>query len=192
MEYHEIQISGAFLFSPIVLGDARGSFTETFRQDTFSEATGSMFSVKQINTSVSKVNTLRGIHTAQVPPGQAKYVMCSFGEIDDFVIDLRKGSPTFLTWQKINLNSASREALYIPSGLGHGFIARSEIAVVTYLCDHPFSPENEFGIDPFDPELDIDWGINFSDALVSEKDRNSLKYKSEEIQKRLTYFSPRN
>ena len=190
MEFSEIEISGAFLFSPKVFEDNRGSFTESFKQAKFTEATGLEFVVAQINTSVSKANTLRGIHTADVPPGQAKYVMCSSGEIDDFVIDLREGSPTFLTWQKIRLTSISRQALYIPAGIGHGFVAMSETAVVTYLCDYPFSSKGEFGINPFDSELGIDWGIKSDDVLISEKDRNAPNFNSPEIQERLPLFIP--
>jgi dTDP-4-dehydrorhamnose 3,5-epimerase len=189
MECHEIGITGALLFSPKVFEDNRGSFTESFKQDIFVEATGEKFIVVQINTSVSRENTLRGIHTADVPPGQAKYVMCSYGEIDDFVVDLRKGSPTFLQSKKVRLSSVTRNALYIPSGLGHGFVAKSETAVVTYLCDYPFSPEAEYGIDPFDPDLGIDWGIKSEEVLISEKDSNAPKFNSEEIQKRLPLFS---
>ena len=185
-----MEINGVFLFSPKVFEDSRGSFTECFKQSKFTEVTGSEFEVAQINTSVSKVNTLRGIHTADVPPGQAKYVMCSSGEIDDFVIDLRKGSPTFLAWQKIRLSGLSRNALYIPAGLGHGFVARSETAVVTYLCNYPFSPESEFGIDPFDPDLGINWGINSDEVLISDKDRNASRLNSEAIQQRLSSFTP--
>jgi dTDP-4-dehydrorhamnose 3,5-epimerase len=189
MEFYEIEIAGAFLFTPKIFEDNRGSFTEIFKQTKFIEATGSEFEVAQINTSVSKLNTLRGIHTADTPPGQAKYVMCSSGEIDDFVIDLRRGSPTFLAWQKINLGALSREALYLPAGLGHGFLAKSETAVVTYLCDFTYSPKGEFGINPYDPELGIDWGIKPDDALISEKDRNAPDFSSEEIQKRLPLFT---
>jgi dTDP-4-dehydrorhamnose 3,5-epimerase len=190
MEFSEIEISGAFLFSPKVFEDNRGSFTESFKQAKFTEATGLEFIVAQVNTSVSKANTLRGIHTADIPPGQAKYIMCSSGEIDDIVIDLRKGSPTFLAWQKIRLSNESRQALYIPAGLGHGFGAKSETAVVTYLCDYPYSPEGEFEIDPFDPDLGIDWGMKSDDVLVSEKDRNAPKFNSPEIQERLPLFVP--
>jgi dTDP-4-dehydrorhamnose 3,5-epimerase-like enzyme len=84
----------------------------------------------------------------------------------------------------------SRQALYIPAGLGHGFVSKSEAAVVTYLCDYPYSSEGEFGIDPFDPDLGIDWGIKLDHALISEKDRNAPKFNSEEIQERLPLFAP--
>jgi dTDP-4-dehydrorhamnose 3,5-epimerase len=189
MNFSEIDIAGSYLFSPKIFEDNRGSFTESFKQDFFVQATGSKFLVSQINTSVSKANTLRGIHTAETPPGQAKYVMCSFGEIDDFIIDLRKGSPTFLTWQKINLNSVSRKALYIPAGIGHGFVAKSDTAVVTYLCDYEFSPESEFGINPFDTDLGVNWGLDSDQVVMSEKDRQAPSFFSEEIQSRLPSFS---
>lgn len=189
MEFNEIDIVGSFLFFPKVFEDDRGSFSESFKQDFFVDATGAAFSVLQINTSVSKAKTLRGIHTAEMPPGQAKYVMCSSGEIDDFVIDLRKGSPTYLMWQKINLNSISRQALFIPAGIGHGFVAKSDIAVVTYLCDHAYSPAGEFGINPFDADLGIDWEIDSDQVIMSEKDRQAPDFYSEEIQSRLPTYS---
>jgi len=183
-----MDIAGSYLFSPRIFEDERGSFTESFKQDFFIKATGAEFEVSQINTSVSKAKTLRGIHTAEVPPGQAKYVMCSSGEVDDFVIDLRKGSPTFLTWQKINLDSTSRIALYIPAGLGHGFVAKSDTAVVTYLCDYEFSPGSEFGINPFDADLGVDWEIDSDQVIMSEKDRQAPNFYSEEIQSRLPTY----
>jgi dTDP-4-dehydrorhamnose 3,5-epimerase len=188
MEFREIDIVGSYLFSPRIFEDNRGSFSESFKQDLFAGATGSQFSVSQINTSVSKAKTLRGIHTAEVPPGQAKYVMCSSGAIDDFVIDLRKGSPTFLTWQKINLDSNLRQAIFIPAGLGHGFVAKSDTTIVTYLCDYEFSPESEFGINPFDADLGVDWEIDSDQVIMSEKDRQAPNFYSEEIQSRLPIY----
>lgn len=137
--------------------DDRGLFLESFTQESFREATGSCFSVRQSNVSFSRRGTIRGIHFADVPPGQAKYVQCYEGAILDVVVDVRVGSPTFGAWEAIELDSDSRKALYLQEGLGHAFCAVSATATVGYMCSQPYSPDREYGVQPLDPELAITW-----------------------------------
>lgn len=157
MIIEETKISGTFVVTPHQHSDERGVFLEWFRSDRFVEMTGHPFTIAQANCSVSAAGTLRGVHFAQVPPGQAKYVSCAAGTVLDVVVDLRVGSPTFGDWDAIHLDSAERKAVYIAEGLGHAFLALTDGAVVNYLCSTPYAPGREHGVHPLDPALGISW-----------------------------------
>lgn len=162
-------IDGVWLFTPIVRSDDRGVFLESFKDSTFTETVGHRFDLKQMNISVSKKGTVRGIHFADVPPGQAKYVHCFDGRILDIVVDVRVGSPTFGRWEAVELDTDSRQGLYIAEGLGHAFCALTESVTVGYLCSEPYSPTREHGIHPLDTDLDLPWP-NGLDSLLSPRD----------------------
>jgi dTDP-4-dehydrorhamnose 3,5-epimerase len=123
-----------------------------------------------MNISVSRAGTVRGIHFASVPPGQAKYIQCFDGEILDVVVDIRVGSATFGKWESIVLDSTSRQALYLPEGYGHGFCALSDSATVGYLCSTGYNPSAEHGIHPFDADLRIQWPDLGGPPTLSTKD----------------------
>lgn len=162
-------ISGAWVFTPVLRPDDRGVFLESFKASVFSETVGHSLSLMQMNVSVSKKGTIRGVHFADVPPGQAKYVQCFAGRILDIVVDIRVGSPTFGQWCSVELDEESRRGLYIAEGLGHAFCALTESVTVGYLCSEPYSPEHEHGIHPLDRELAIPWP-DISAAVLSPKD----------------------
>ena len=164
-----LSIEGVWEFTPLLRADDRGVFLEAFKQSTFLEAVGHEFSLQQMKISVSKAGTVRGIHFADVPPGQAKYVQCLAGRILDVVIDIRVGSPSFGTWDAIELDDVERKGLYIAEGLGHAFCALSDSATVGYLCSEPFSPTREHGIHPLDPTLNLPWPDG-QNSLLSAKD----------------------
>ncbi|MBW8750843.1 MAG: dTDP-4-dehydrorhamnose 3,5-epimerase family protein [Propionibacteriales bacterium] len=153
----ETKIPGAFAVTPQQHRDDRGVFLEWFRSDRFVEAAGHRFSIAQANCSVSSAGTIRGIHFAQLPPSQAKYVTCPSGAILDVVVDLRVGSPTFGQWDAVQLDDQDRKALYIAEGLGHAFLALEDRTVVNYLCSAPYAPGREHGVHPLDPGVGIDW-----------------------------------
>jgi dTDP-4-dehydrorhamnose 3,5-epimerase len=157
VEVTELSIEGAFVFTPVIHADDRGSFFESFRAEDFEKATGHAFHLAQTNTSVSAAGTLRGIHFAQFAPSQAKYVTCAQGAVLDVVVDIRVGSPTYGKWEAVGLGSETRRAVYLSEGLGHAFIALEDDTVVTYLCSAPYAPHREHGIDPYDAALGIDW-----------------------------------
>lgn len=157
MKIEETNIPGTFVVTPLQHQDERGVFLEWFRSDRFAEMTGHPFTIAQANCSVSAVGTLRGIHFAQVPPGQAKYVSCASGAVLDVVVDIRVGSPTFGQWDAVVLDDRDRSAVYIAEGLGHAFLALTDGAVVNYLCSAPYAPGREHGIHPLDPALGIEW-----------------------------------
>ena len=162
-------IIGVWSFTPILRPDDRGVFLEAFKGDAFHQATGQVFDLKQMNISVSRAGTVRGVHFADVPPGQAKYVQCFTGRILDVVVDIRVGSPTFGRWEAVELDDVDRKALYIAEGLGHAFCALTPSATVGYLCSRPYAPGHEHGINPLDPELGLPWPDGAA-SVLSPKD----------------------
>jgi dTDP-4-dehydrorhamnose 3,5-epimerase len=130
---------------------------------------GHAVNVAQANCSVSRRGVIRGIHFADVPPGQAKYITCVSGAILDAVVDLRVGSPTFTAWQTLKLDDENRLALYLAEGIGHAFMTLTEQATVMYLCSTPYDPTREHGVHPLDPGVGIDWAAN-QEPILSPKD----------------------
>ncbi|MEU8379656.1 dTDP-4-dehydrorhamnose 3,5-epimerase [Streptosporangium sp. NPDC048865] len=169
MSMRPLGIEGAWVSEPKVFLDDRGSFHEWFRVETFRESTGQILSLSQANYSVSCRGTLRGVHFADVPPSQAKYLKCAKGAVFDVVVDIRVGSPTFGRWESVILDDEDHRAVYISEGLGHAFMALTDDAVVVYLCSEGYAPEREHGIDPLDPELGIEWPSGVT-PLLSDKD----------------------
>ncbi|WP_216404527.1 dTDP-4-dehydrorhamnose 3,5-epimerase family protein [Arcanobacterium phocae] len=170
-----LAIDGAYRITPKQFPDSRGFFLEAFKQKTFVEAVGRELDVQQVNTSVSKAGTVRGIHFADVPPSQAKYVMCPQGALLDFVVDIRVGSPTFGQYDSVLLDDVDRRAIFISEGLGHAFIALEDNTVATYLCSAPYAPGREHGVNPTCSTLGIEWPTvdrsgNPMELLLSEKD----------------------
>ncbi|MGW4794410.1 dTDP-4-dehydrorhamnose 3,5-epimerase family protein [Nonomuraea sp. NPDC004297] len=159
-------IDGAWRHTPPVHADPRGSFFEAFRADALP---GRRFDLAQVNCSVSARGVLRGVHFADVPPGQAKYVMCVSGSILDVVVDLRAGSPGFGRWEAVPLDDVTRSAVLVSEGLGHAFMALSERATVLYLCSEPYAPAREHAVHPLDPALGIEWPAGVRPVL-SDKD----------------------
>ncbi|GAB7190159.1 dTDP-4-dehydrorhamnose 3,5-epimerase [Kineococcus sp. NUM-3379] len=175
METHELTIEGAFEVVPQQFGDDRGTFLEWFREPDFTAAAGHSLSLRQANCSVSAAGVLRGVHFADVPPGQAKYVTCVSGAVLDAVVDLRVGSPTFGRWETVLLDDVGRHAVYLSEGLGHAFMSLAEGSTVVYLCSEGYAPQREHGIHPLDPDLGIDWPTTGRDGrplepLLSPKD----------------------
>jgi dTDP-4-dehydrorhamnose 3,5-epimerase len=152
-----MSIDGVWEFVPVLRPDDRGVFLECFKESDFAEALGHPFDLKQMNISVSHAGTIRGVHFADIPPGQAKYVQCFSGAILDVVVDIRVGSPTFGTWDAVELNDTTRTALYVGEGLGHAFCALSDVATIGYLCSASYAPTREHGIHPLDPALGLPW-----------------------------------
>jgi len=162
-------IEGAWVFTPQVHSDDRGSFAEAFRGTEFAADLGYRLDVAQVNCSVSRRGVIRGIHYADVPPGQAKYVTCVAGAILDVVVDLRAGSPSFGKWEAVQLDARTRRAVFLAEGLGHAFMALTDDATALYLCSTPYAPGREHGVDPRDPAIGIAWPLD-TEPVLSEKD----------------------
>jgi dTDP-4-dehydrorhamnose 3,5-epimerase len=173
MKIRELSIADSYEFTPRVFPDDRGLFLEAFRLDALEEATGRSFGLAQVNTSVSRRGVVRGIHYADLPPGQGKFVMASDGAVLDFIVDLRVGSPTFGEWDLVLLGPDERKAVFLPEGLGHAFVALSEIAVVTYLVTSPYDPVAEHGVDPLDSRIDLRFPEEAGELILSPKDTDA-------------------
>lgn len=179
-EFENTEIKDVILIKPKVFGDGRGFFLETYKKQDFNEA-GILDDFIQDNHSKSSYGVLRGLHYQKEPNVQAKIVRCTKGKIFDVAVDIRKNSPTFLKWVKVELSEENKHQLYIPRGFAHGFVALSDIAEVMYKVSGTYSPKDEAGIKWNDSDINIDWGINF-EPLLSEKDKKSKTIK--EIDKR--------
>ena len=167
MERLETRLEGLILIEPVVHGDARGSFHETFRADRLAEL-GVQEQWVQDNQSRSARGVLRGMHF-QVGLGQAKLVRCARGAVLDVVVDIRRESPTFGKWEAAQLDDERHLQLYVPVGFAHGFCVLSESADVLYKCSSYYDPESERAIAYDDPAVGIDWPA--LDLTVSERDR---------------------
>lgn len=163
------EIDGAYVFAPRIYPDNRGTFNEWFRADEFYEELGYHFDLAQANCSVSRQGVIRGIHFTDVPPGQAKYVVCASGSVLDVIVDLRVGSPTFLRWEAVALDDETRRGVFLAEGLGHAFMALSTRATVMYLCSTGYAPDIERGVNPLDAEIGIAWP-RMTEVILSEKD----------------------
>jgi dTDP-4-dehydrorhamnose 3,5-epimerase len=169
VQVDELRVPGAWSFTPRQFSDPRGVFLEWFTAEALQTATGHPLTVAQANHSVSARGTLRGVHFADVPPGQAKYVYCTRGAVLDVVVDLRVGSPTFGVSDAVRLDEQDRRGIYLSEGLGHAFLALTDDANVTYLCSTPYAPGREHGVHPLDPELELPWPQDV-EPLLSDKD----------------------
>jgi dTDP-4-dehydrorhamnose 3,5-epimerase len=163
----ELTIPGAWEITPKVHGDTRGMFFEWFTEAGFAEMTGHDFDLRQANCSVSAAGVLRGVHFAQLPPSQAKYVTCVRGAVLDVAVDIRLGSPTFGRWDSVLLDEHSRRSIYLSEGLGHAFLSLEDNSTVMYLCSAPYSPDREHTI--LATDLGIDWPIE-GEPLLSDRD----------------------
>ncbi|MEV8089389.1 dTDP-4-dehydrorhamnose 3,5-epimerase [Streptomyces nigra] len=162
-------IDGAWVLEPQVFEDDRGTFHEWYRGGQFRDATGHDLTLAQANCSVSRRGVLRGLHYADVPPGQAKYVTCVRGAVLDVVADIRVGSPTFGQWEAVRLDDGGRRAVFLAEGLGHAFMALTDDATVVYLCSTGYDPRGEHTVDALDPALGVTWPDGLTPVL-SPKD----------------------
>ena len=169
MQVDELKVPGAWSFTPRQFPDPRGVFLEWFQADALQQVLGHRLQVAQANHSVSARGTMRGVHFADVPPSQAKYVYCTRGAVLDVVVDLRVGSPTFGVSDSVLLDDTDRRGIYLSEGLGHAFLALTDDANVTYLCSAPYAPGREHGISPLDPALALPWPDDV-EPLLSDKD----------------------
>ena len=170
MQIRELSVSGAFEITPKLHRDDRGVFLEWYRHDVLAEAVGHPLDLRQANTSISARGVLRGIHFADVPVGQAKYVTATRGAVIDLAIDIRAGSPTFGQWDSVLLDTLDRRAIFLAEGLGHAFVALEDDSTVSYLVSDVYRPGAEHGINPLDPAIGLDLPFGIDDLRLSPKD----------------------
>jgi dTDP-4-dehydrorhamnose 3,5-epimerase len=169
MNLEKTFIKDLVIIFPSVFEDTRGYFFEGYNKSKFSDL-GIEIDFVQDNQSFSKRGTLRGLHYQNPSFAQTKLVRVLQGEIMDVAVDLRKDSPTYGNHFGILLSAENKKQLLVPQGFAHGFSVLSQTAVVLYKCDQFYNKQSEGGIRFDDPALDIDWGMDLADAIVSEKD----------------------
>ena len=168
-EFQKTEIEDVIYVIPQIFGDDRGFFSETYKKSVF-VANGIKDEFNQDNHSKSVKGVLRGLHYQMHPKAQAKLVRCVKGKILDVAVDIRKGSKTFGKWVSRELSEENKCMLYLPEGFAHGFVVLSDEAEFLYKCSNEYSPENDRGIRWNDPDININWGIDFEPQL-SEKDK---------------------
>jgi dTDP-4-dehydrorhamnose 3,5-epimerase len=173
MDIASLPISGAWVITPRLFADDRGTFLEWFRADLLEAATGMAFAVRQANHSVSARGVVRGVHFAAVPPGQAKLVYCPRGAVLDVVVDVRAGSPTYGEHAAVRLDDADRRCVFIAEGLGHAFVALADDTSVTYLTSSTYDPAVERAVSPLDPVLGLPWPFDAAELVLSPKDAHA-------------------
>jgi dTDP-4-dehydrorhamnose 3,5-epimerase len=171
MKLTPLGINGTWLVESPVWSDDRGFFREWFKSDEVKNLIGRDFPVEQANISLSSAATLRGIHYSIAPRGQAKWITCVSGSIQDVIVDTRMNSKTFGQWIDVELNGESGRAVLISEGLGHGFLALEDKTTVAYLVSTPFSPSDEFEINPLDKKMGIKWAMDLASLKISDKDK---------------------
>ena len=170
MEITKTTIEGLVILTPRVFKDDRGYFLETFNAENL-KGTAITTSFVQDNESKSARGVIRGLHYQLNPYAQAKLVRVVEGVVFDVAVDLRKESPTFGQWFGVELSGENKKQLYIPRGFAHGFSVLSETAIFAYKCDGYYNSQAERGILYNDPQLNIDWKVEDSLAVISEKDQ---------------------
>ena len=170
MNFIEQKIKGVWVIEPKVFADSRGYFFEAFKQNEFDEHVGKVNFV-QDNESKSSFGVLRGLHYQKGEWSQAKLVRVIKGEVLDVAVDIRKSSPTFGQHVAVVLSEENKRQLFIPRGFAHGFLVRSEEAIFTYKVDNVYAPQADAGIMYNDPQINIQWDIDFSKVLLSDKDQ---------------------
>ncbi|MES2702730.1 MAG: dTDP-4-dehydrorhamnose 3,5-epimerase [Bacteroidota bacterium] len=168
---------GLLIIEPKVHEDERGYFMESYNKHTFETTGGITTEFRQDNQAKSGINVLRGLHYQNQPTPQAKLIRVLTGTIWDVVVDIRKDSDTYKRWYGIELSAENRRQFLIPHGFAHGYAVLSETAEVFYKCDNFYNKAAEGGIYFNDPELAIDWKIDISKAIISEKDQNQPMFK---------------
>jgi dTDP-4-dehydrorhamnose 3,5-epimerase len=169
MKYIKTYIPDLYIIEPTVFGDDRGYFLESFNLQEFEECVRPIKFV-QDNESKSSKGVLRGLHFQKPPFAQAKLVRCIEGRVIDVAVDIRKGSPTYGKHVAIELSVENKRQLFVPRGFAHGFAVLSDSATFAYKVDNIYAPDHDAGIRWNDKELNIQWGLEDSEVMVSEKD----------------------
>ena len=169
MKFVKTPLEGLVIIEPAVFSDDRGWFLESYNKKNREQAIGKI-SFVQDNESKSSKGVLRGLHFQKPPYAQAKLVRCIEGKVLDVAVDIREGSDTYGEHVSVELSGENKKQVFIPRGFAHGFLVLSNTAIVSYKVDNSYAPAYDAGIRWDDPILNIQWVVNESEVLVSEKD----------------------
>jgi dTDP-4-dehydrorhamnose 3,5-epimerase len=179
MNVIETVIPDVLIIEPLVFGDDRGFFMESFNEEKFRAKTGVASQFVQDNHSRSTRNVLRGLHY-QIQQPQGKLVRAVTGEVFDVAVDIRKSSPTFGQWAGCLLSAVNKRQFWVPPGFAHGFVVLSDTADFLYKTTDYYAPEYERSILWNDPAINIDWQIT-GEPILSVKDQNGLPLEQAEV-----------
>lgn len=177
MTFIRTDIPDVVICEPVVFGDERGYFVETFRKDKLEEFLGFKVNFCQDNESKSSYGVLRGLHYQLAPFAQTKLVRVIKGKVLDVAVDIREGSPTFGKYIAVELTEDNKKQLFIPRGFAHGFVVLSDEAIFAYKVDSYYSPECDRGIAFDDKDIGINWQVEHSKLQLSSKDIKQPKFK---------------
>ena len=175
MKRIETKLPGICIIEPVVHGDHRGYFMETYSTKAFADMGIEVVFVQDNQSFTAKKGTLRGIHFQNAPMAQAKLVRVTKGAVLDVAVDLRKGSPTYMQWSSVELSAENKRMMFIPRGFGHGFVTLTDDVEFCYKVDNLYSKECDRGIRFNDPEIGVDWGV--TNPVLSQKDTISPMFK---------------
>ena len=172
MNFIPTNLEGCFVLEPKIIKDERGYFMESFNESTFKKALGIKIHFVQDNQSFSSKGVLRGLHYQTGDHAQSKLVRVLTGEILDVAVDIRPNSTTFGEYFSVVLSADNQKQLFIPAGFAHGFLVLSDSATLYYKCDNFYNKESEGGIIYNDQTLNINWGEEETNWIISEKDKS--------------------
>ena len=178
MKGKETKLKGCFILEPQIFKDDRGYFFESYNEDKLSKILGHSPKFVQDNQSRSTFGVVRGLHLQSGEHAQAKLVRVIEGKVLDIAVDARFNSPTFGQWVAVELSADNQRQLFIPKGFLHGFSVLSEHATFFYKCDNGYNKASENGIYPLDKELNIDWGLQLEEMILSAKDEEAPSFQS--------------
>ncbi len=183
MPFEEMKIKGAWVYTPEVFPDERGTFHEVFKLSAIESQLGRSFPVKQVNQSTSAKGVIRGIHFTESSEGQAKYVSCVAGALWDVVVDVRKNSPTYGQWDSVLLSAENKKSVLISEGLGHAFLSLANDTIANYLCSSEFNPATDRSVNPLSQHLAIPFELlhkeyNLKSFTISDKDLSAEEFEA--------------
>ena len=180
MRVIDTNIAEVKILEPLVYGDARGFFMETWKQSEFEALVCPGVTFVQDNQSRSRKGVVRGLHFQRAPFAQAKIVRCILGSIFDVAVDIRRTSPTFGQWVGVELTADNKRQMWIPEGFAHGFVATSDFAEVFYKTNRYWQPQDEGVICWNDPDIGIEWPA-IEELCQSEKDAAAPRLRDAEL-----------
>ena len=193
MNFIRTNIPDVIIIEPLVHGDDRGYFVETFRADKLEAFLGFKLNFGQDNESKSSRGVLRGLHYQLAPHAQTKMVRVIQGRVLDIAVDIRKNSPTFGKYVSAELSAENKKQLLIPRGFAHGFVVLEDNTIFAYKVDNYYNPQCDRGIAFDDPALNIDWILNKEELKLSEKDTKQPKLNEVKdlFELGVDYYTPR-
>ena len=181
MQITETHLKGCFVLEPIIFGDERGYFFESFHKEKFKEITGKKIEFIQDNEAFSNKGILRGLHFQKGAFSQAKLVRVVKGKVLDVVVDIRRDSETYGVHFSCVLSEENKKQLFIPRGFAHGYSVLEDNTIFVYKCDNFYEPKSESGIIYNDKTLNINWILTEDEIILSEKDKNLESFKELEL-----------